>query len=93
MDLEQRKLARHALGLPNPQKRSYRNRYVVPDVAPGYARWDAMVAAGEADKIDGQTIGIGGADCFRLKHKAALAVLEPGETLDLEDFSDTEDRS
>ena len=39
----QLELARHALGLPNDRRRSYRNRYLAGGGSP---EWDAMVEAG-----------------------------------------------
>lgn len=35
MSKKQKVLARHALGLPNPQRRSYRNRFLVAEGAAG----------------------------------------------------------
>lgn len=81
MTPEQRKLARHALGLPNDQKRSYRNRYFTHATSPV---WVAMKAAGEAD---GRANGPG--DFWWLTIKGAELALDPGETLDREDFPET----
>ncbi len=81
MNLEQRKLARSALGL-SYGKRSYRNRYFCTPGCPAYGEWMQMVEAGEAVKPDPG----GKVEMFYLTHAAAVAVLEAGETLDPEDF-------
>ncbi len=78
---EKRKLARHALGLDNPQARgrSYRNRYEVGIGSPIFDPWHEMVTAGLAERSkDGLR--------FRLTRYGAEAALYPGETLDPEDF-------
>jgi hypothetical protein len=82
MNLGQRKLARHALGLWDGAKRSYRNRYFCTEGCPAYREWMQMVEAGEAvnPAMNGKL------EMFYLTHAAALAVLESGETLDPEDF-------
>lgn len=82
MNLEQRTLARHALGLWNGTKRSHRNRYYCAEGCDAYQAWERMVAAGEAVKGGGS----GKMEMFYLTHAAAKAVLESGETLDPEDF-------
>lgn len=79
MTPEQKTLARHALGLPNKDKRSYRNRYYT---GPADQCWDAMFAADEA----GMEILGSGRRWFWLTHKGARAALEPGESLCPEDF-------
>ena len=86
MTPHQLKLARHALGLPNDQMRSYRNRYIAVPGTREYGSWEEMVAAGEAVKTSGDEMGLGKNDHFRLRHAAAKAALEPGERLDMEDF-------
>lgn len=40
----QRELARHALGLPNDRKRSYRNRFIASKGHADFAEWEVMVA-------------------------------------------------
>lgn len=82
----QRDLARHALGLPNDRKRSYRNSFVAGAGHSDYADWQAMVDAGLATKRDGSTVPFGGDDLFRLTPRGAVAALDPGEQLDPEDF-------
>lgn len=84
----QRKLARHALGLPNDRKRSYRNRFV-STVCPGnYDHWCAMTDAGLAIAGPTQRNGIQSLVTFWLTKIGADAALEPGESLDPEDFSE-----
>jgi hypothetical protein len=81
MSPKQKEMARHALGLPNDNKRSYRNRYVV---SRDNADWKALLASGHA-KIE--TLGfVAPTALFYLTRKGAEAALEPGETLDAEDF-------
>lgn len=81
MTPEQKEMARHALGLPNASKRSYRNRYVVSRDS---ADWKALVAAGDAGIVtDGYVVPTA---LFYLTEKGARAALENGESLDLEDF-------
>jgi hypothetical protein len=77
MTPEQIKLARHALGLDNPDAkgRSYRNRYFVSGF--GHSEWDKMVRAGNAEFIR---------NTYHLTRSGALAVLQDGERLDPEDF-------
>jgi hypothetical protein len=82
MNLEQRKLARHALGLENGTKRSYRNRYFCTAGSAPDREWEQMATAGEAVR-GGVTRGMA---MFYLTHAAALSVCENGETLDPEDF-------
>lgn len=76
MSPKQRELARHALGLDNPDAkgRSYRNRYVSYT---GHPEWDAMVKSGEAC-LEVNT--------YYLRREGAEAALNPGESLDPEDF-------
>ncbi|PZU83962.1 MAG: hypothetical protein DI527_23435 [Chelatococcus sp.] len=80
----QRELARHALGLPNGARRSYRNRYFAVAGGEAARQWEAMVEAGEAE---------GGEPChkpssrfFCLTRKGADLALDPRETLCPEDF-------
>lgn len=82
----QRDLARHALGLPNKRKTTYRNRYVVGRGNKDYGEWQAMVAAGEAGRRDAVTVPFGGDDLFWLTFKGAKAAMQPGEKLDPEDI-------
>jgi len=71
-------LARHALGLPNEENRSYRNYYHAPKESDNHDQWLGLVRKGLA-----RTEG----DRFFLTRRAAKLVLEKGERLDPE-FSD-----
>jgi len=82
MTPEQRELARHALGLPNDRRRSYRNRYHAPPGSESWWAWSALVDQGRALFERGNRN-----DFFMLTRTAAESVLGPGETLDLEDFT------
>jgi hypothetical protein len=79
MSPNQIKLARHALGLGNGRKVSYRNSFVA---APGhwdYDDWIAMTRAGHAVRIDGSTVPFGGDDLFRMTRAGADLVRLPDE--------------
>jgi hypothetical protein len=81
MTSQQKLLARHALGLPNEQRRSYRNRYYTSEGTPAYALWCEMVEAGHArGKPEG------GRSYFWLLESGARLALDEGETLCSEDF-------
>jgi hypothetical protein len=82
----QRRLARHALGLPNDNRRSYRNRYIAVPGTREYEDWLEMTDVGNAVKTRGEEMGLGKCDHFSLRHKAALSALDVGEKLDPEDF-------
>ncbi|GGC90765.1 hypothetical protein [Chelatococcus reniformis] len=89
MTPDQRELARHALGLPNDRRRSYRNRFFVNSrgvrAQPGtYGAWMDLVASGDAmhePAAPGKSL-----DLFWLTRTGAEKVLGKGERLDLEDF-------
>lgn len=78
-------LARHALGLPNKRRTSYRNHYCIDPGTIDHANWLAMVAAGEATHEAGR-LALGGLDVFWLTAAGAMCALQSGEKLDLEDF-------
>lgn len=78
-------LARHALGLSDRNKVSYRNRFVAGPGHKEYADWMAMVSAGQAKMVDGKSISFCG-DLFWLTAEGARLALKPGESLDPEDF-------
>lgn len=78
-------LARHALGLVDGRKASYRNRFVCGPDHSDFAEWERMVSIGDAERHDMRHI-FGGDYLFMLTIKGAQAVLRPGETLDPEDF-------
>lgn len=82
MTPRQIEMARHALGLENNRRHSYRNRYVTSPSTPDHADWIALAEAGHATR----TIGAGLFDVFHLTQQGAEAVLRSGESLDPEDF-------
>src|SRR4051812_40856281 len=89
MPPDQKKLARHALGFDNTtSKQSYRNRYMAPPGTTAHATWSQMCAQGWA--IRGKTVGSkkkgNKLTGFVLTHEGAEKALEPGESLDPEDF-------
>jgi hypothetical protein len=92
MNEQQIALARHALGLPNNRKRSYRNHFVCGPGHTDYENWQQMVANQEAKRRIGSSLS-GGDDVFWLTCKGALLALHAGEKLDPEDFfpSDVKD--
>ena len=77
-------LARHALGLPNERRRSYRNRFCCGPGHADYEDWRAMVAAGAARQFPLNAHR--GDSLFALTEPGARAALCDGETLDAEDF-------
>jgi hypothetical protein len=77
-------LARHALGLPNRNYTSYRNRFVAGVGHYDHSDWLAMTDAGFAKRFS--TALYGGDDLFMLTRTGAEAALRPGESLDSEDF-------
>jgi hypothetical protein len=79
----QRRLARHALGLPNKSGVSYRNRYAC---GPGLANraWRDLIAKGLANGVE--ALRSDGRDSFWLLEAGARLALGPGERLDDEDF-------
>lgn len=85
MTPEQVKLARHALGLPNKRRISYRNYFVAGPGHSDFVEWVVMVAAGNARSRTPSQIR-GGDSTFWLTAKGAKAALKPGEKLDPEDF-------
>lgn len=85
MTPEQIELARHALGLPNNSRKSYRNHFVAGKGHLDYANWQAMVDAGLATRRNGSTL-TGGDDCFWLTEEGAKRALKKYETLCAEDF-------
>lgn len=91
MTRDQRRKARHALGLPNRFDRSYRNRYVTAETDPD---WQALVAAGLARCEPSSRPGWSTPSAlFYLTHEGATLALDAGETLDLEDFPAAGDRA
>ncbi len=76
----QRELARHALGLKDGHKQSYRNRFLAGVM--DEPAWRQMVRAGYAVVGAGTPLG----HWFLLTTDGARAALLPGETLCSEDF-------
>lgn len=85
LTIEQRNLARHALGLEDSGRtRSYRNRYFAAAGSRQMERWREMVAAGFAS--EGAANPSNGMRGYFLTRAGAEAALLAGETLDPEDF-------
>ena len=83
MTPEQKNLARHALGLPNKNKCTFRNRFYSSKDNP---EWSGMVEAGEAKVAPVKSDMIADYAVFWLTRIGAVRALEPGERLDREDF-------
>ncbi len=83
MNPEQKELARHALGLPNKAKKSYRNRYVCPE---DDIHWSDLVAKGMATMRPAASVPFGGCAIFYLTEAGARVALNKGEKLCSEDF-------
>ena len=83
----QRALARHALGLPNRTKKSYRNRFVAGVDHVDFGEWMQMVTDANAGRRAGTSLHYGGDDLFWLTEQGARQALNKGERLDPEDFS------
>lgn len=87
LTLRHRRLAGHALGLPNRRNVSYRNRFLAPYTPGGDTdRWFQMVELGLAEAMP----PVGNYIRFYLTRQGADAALDPGETLDPDDFPETE---
>jgi hypothetical protein len=90
MTPRQKELARHALGLKEGTRRSYRNHFVAGPGHEDYEEWRAMISAGLAVQARGTPIS-GGMDVFWLTRRGAEAALDPGEKLDpVDDFPEVE---
>jgi len=89
MTEQQRKLARHALGLNGKRKMSYRNRFYAATGDSDHAEWMAMMHAGQADRATATAP----LDCFWLTRKGAEMALNKGEKLDPEDFPRQRERT
>jgi hypothetical protein len=85
MTPEQRKMARHALGLVDDRKRSYRNRYVVGLGTTQEDEWNKLCRTGLAERAYDGIAVVG----FCLTDQGAREALDPGEILDPEDFPQT----
>lgn len=82
MSPKQIELARHALGLPNVHRRSYRNYFACGEGHPDHTTWIEMVAAGNAAE---RRVPFGNST-FQLTRKGADAALDDHEYLDPEDW-------
>lgn len=85
MTPSQIELARHALGLPNKRRTSYRNHFVTGPGSADYDDWMAMVDSFEAHRQNGSALS-GGDPVFFLTQSGAESALKPGEKLSREDF-------
>lgn len=83
MTKRQRELARHALGLPNKKRMSYRNHFCIGLGGDGYEDWQDMVSKGLALRATSDLWG--GDDMFYLTLKGALMAREANEHLSRED--------
>jgi hypothetical protein len=86
MTPEQVELARHALGLPNRRRQSYRNHFVAGEGHSDYAAWCDMVEKGFARGRTGSPLS-GGDPVFWLTMAGASLALRRGERLDPDDFN------
>jgi hypothetical protein len=84
MTPNQIELARHALGLPNDGRLSYRNYFTAGPGHPDFHEWMAMVSAGDA--ITEKRSGLGGDHLFWLTLSGARKAMLPGEEIDDSDF-------
>ncbi len=84
MTPQQTALARAALGLPNPRRRSYRNHFVCRPRDPALDDWSEMVAAGFASCRSGSAEA--GPATFVLTRAGADRALKPGEFIEPNDF-------
>ena len=82
---EQKKVARHALGLPNKNNTSYRNHFCAGPGHADYETWMKMVAQRDAIRLTGPHWG--GDDMFLLTWKGALQARRPKEHISREDMA------
>lgn len=80
MTKEQRELGRHALGLPNKQRTTYRNHFIAGATHDDYAEWMAMVSDGNATRGDPSEL-TGGDYVFCLTMAGAKLCLNLNEHL------------
>ena len=78
-------LGRHALGLPNRKRISYRNHFCAGPGHLDYFNWLEMTTLGYAIRRKGSELS-GGDDVFLLTFKGASECVLPGEKLCAEDF-------
>lgn len=79
-------LARHALGLPNDHKKSYRNHFMAADGTPDFNEWKTMEADGFAFGVKCEELWGKNNTMFRLSESGARRALFGREKLDEEDF-------
>lgn len=84
MTKRQKVLARHALGLPNSHRKSYRNCFLVAEGASGHKEWHGLAVDGLARRFHRHLGGL--CDLFVLTPEGARLALKQGERLDPEDF-------
>lgn len=84
---KQLELMRHALGLPNTMRTSYRVYYTASEGQDGYAAWIELVALGFAKMHKSDAFR--GDDVFIVTRAGAEAALQPGEKLSKEDFPES----
>lgn len=87
MTPEQRKMARHALGLDGFRRRSYRNRYAAGLGSTHEDQWNELCRRGLAERGQDGIAIVG----FCLTDAGAREALDPGEILDPEDFPSPQD--
>jgi len=80
-------LARHALGLPNKRRMSYRNYFIAGPGHSDFDDWTEMVAIGVA--VITRKYNSTGETCFRLTRAGAGVAIKRGERLCPEDFPKT----
>jgi hypothetical protein len=85
MTKQQIALGRHALGLPNRGKLSYRNYFVAGEDHDDWVEWMAMVKDGNAVRFNGSQL-TGDDFVFRLTNQGAIACLKGREKLSKVDF-------
>lgn len=90
MTPDQIKLARHALGLPNKQRKAYRNRFVAHADSPDGHLWSEMVHAGFA-VCTPDDIRPDGWKVFRLTIAGAFTALEDSETIPVSSLASKHD--
>lgn len=83
MTPEQKRIARHMLGLPNERKRSYRNRFCASE---GHSDYEILLAMQENGYLKVRVTDWHAGNLWFLTLRAAELALEIGETLDMEDF-------
>ena len=81
---EQKEIARHMLGLPNKQRRSYRNRFCADEGHDDYPKLKAMYDAGYLRRRAAGDTWV--ADMWWLTREGAQLALNKDERLCPEDF-------